>query len=154
MSGMAYSRGDHEPRRPGVIDEGAYLLLRLPWWPELVDELREIGRWDPRRRGWRIAWADADELGEVLAEYGLALQRRVLEQESRLAELRRELARTPAGARSRPPADPFRHLFAALPAQLRKPAYRALARALHPDVGGDQEAMKALTAAYSEGGFE
>ena len=46
-------------------------------------------------------------------------------------------------------ADAFRTLFRLLPEQLRAPAYRALAKALHPDTGGDETATKALTAAWA-----
>ena len=41
----------------------------------------------------------------------------------------------------------FEHLFADLPARLRKPTAWALARVLHPDMGGDHEAMAALNQA-------
>ncbi len=41
-------------------------------------------------------------------------------------------------------------LFAALPSRLHDQIYRALVKVLHPDVGGDEPAMKALTRAYTE----
>jgi hypothetical protein len=43
--------------------------------------------------------------------------------------------------------DAFVALFKVLPADLRRPTHRALARALHPDMGGDVEVMKALNRA-------
>lgn len=41
-------------------------------------------------------------------------------------------------------------LFAALPDPLRGPTYRALAKAWHPDTGGDLEATQVLTEAWRE----
>ena len=38
-------------------------------------------------------------------------------------------------------------MFAALPNELRRPVHRALARVLHPDMGGDHASMQALNAA-------
>ncbi|MGI9146036.1 MAG: hypothetical protein ACR2IK_05725, partial [Chloroflexota bacterium] len=42
----------------------------------------------------------------------------------------------------------FAALFEQLPADRREAAYRALARALHPDVGGDTELMMSLNLAF------
>lgn len=41
-------------------------------------------------------------------------------------------------------------LFGALPAHLRVPVYRALAKVLHPDLGGDTALMQQLTAAMEK----
>jgi hypothetical protein len=41
-------------------------------------------------------------------------------------------------------------MFTELPEHLHRPAYRALSRVLHPDVGGDLESMQALAAAYAK----
>lgn len=41
-------------------------------------------------------------------------------------------------------------MFAALPDNLRAPAFRALAKVLHPDHGGDGLAMASLTSAFEE----
>jgi hypothetical protein len=43
-------------------------------------------------------------------------------------------------------------MFADLSARLHKPIYKAFAKNLHPDTGGDSEAMKKLTAAYDKRG--
>lgn len=43
-------------------------------------------------------------------------------------------------------------MFAALPSGLRKPAYRALSRVLHPDTGGDTEQMQLLNNAWNKTG--
>ncbi len=47
-------------------------------------------------------------------------------------------------------AEAFATVFARLPQPLRQPAYRALAKVLHPDAGGDDVAAKALTQAWAE----
>jgi hypothetical protein len=41
-------------------------------------------------------------------------------------------------------------LFAALPSHLHSAVYKALSRALHPDIGGDPAAMQALNASYDK----
>ena len=44
----------------------------------------------------------------------------------------------------------FTAMFRLVPPRLRQEAYRALARVLHPDRGGDEQAMKMLTAGWDE----
>lgn len=44
----------------------------------------------------------------------------------------------------------FTAMFRLLPARLRQDVYCALARVLHPDRGGDEQAMKMLTAGWDE----
>lgn len=62
-------------------------------------------------------------------------------------------------SRPRPPApdsirvnEPWEAMFLATPRPLREKAYKALARVLHPDTGGDVAAMQALTQAYAKVG--
>jgi hypothetical protein len=43
--------------------------------------------------------------------------------------------------------EPFVVLFRTLPPSLRQPTYRALARVLHPDAGGDTALMQQLNQA-------
>jgi hypothetical protein len=43
-------------------------------------------------------------------------------------------------------------MFAALPDPLRRPAHRSLSKTLHPDHGGDTDAMRALNDAWGDGG--
>jgi hypothetical protein len=84
----------------------------------------------------------------------LALRTRQLEEaEATLRERETELEATQAlvhewaaYAANTAAQDALVQFVAALP---RKTLYRALARALHPDMGGDVEAMQALTAAWS-----
>ena len=62
-------------------------------------------------------------------------------------------------SQSRPPTpdsirvnEPWEAMFLATPRPLREKAYKALARVLHPDTGGDTAAMQALTQAYAKVG--
>ncbi len=58
---------------------------------------------------------------------------------------------SPAAAPPRAAAgDPFAALLRTLPPPLRQPAYRALARVLHPDAGGTTTLMQALNQAHKE----
>jgi hypothetical protein len=72
---------------------------------------------------------------------------------ARVGELEAELAAAKAivhewadYAETCVPADALLAFIAALP---RKVVFRALARALHPDMGGDVATMQALTAAWA-----
>lgn len=58
--------------------------------------------------------------------------------------------RPPAFTLALPSADWATAMFNALPTELRVDAYRALARVLHPDAGGDVEAAKTLNAAWTK----
>jgi len=44
----------------------------------------------------------------------------------------------------------FIAMFRLVPPRLRQEAYRALARVMHPDSGGDEQVMKMVTAARNE----
>jgi hypothetical protein len=112
------------------------ILVRLPFYPTLRDELKALGRWDADERGWRIPQYRRGQLEAVLARYGLASAWEMSMLRHQLAEARAEQD------------DPFRLLFGWLRGDLRQPAYRALARALHPDSGGDEGVMKKLNGAY------
>lgn len=48
--------------------------------------------------------------------------------------------------------EPWEGMLLATPQALREKAYKALARVLHPDAGGDVAAMQALTQAYAKVG--
>lgn len=116
--------------------DGSY-FVRLRYWPELNNEMRRLGaHWNAAERGWSVpAWA-VDGLDQVLHEYGLARADEVTDLAARLR------------APFTPARDPFFALLDQLPVTLRQPAYRALARALHPDAGGDTAVMQALNRAY------
>lgn len=78
-----------------------------------------------------------------------------------LLELRTILAAWPGGVDylddrkptpTKPTTDWAGAMFTALPAPLRKPAYRALSRVLHPDTGGDTQQMQLLNNAWTKTG--
>jgi hypothetical protein len=61
-------------------------------------------------------------------------------------EVRQRLRDTVAAKRT--DANPARLFFESLPPRFREPAYKALAKVIHPDVGGDGPTMQALNAAW------
>lgn len=123
-----------------IIDEGVggELRVRAPY--ELKDELKAFNgaHWNPVHRVWMLErW----HLQELLA---LLRYRRIPFDVLRLdGEPAAQPRRT--GSPSWPEA-----LFAALPAHLREPAYKALVKVLHPDVGGDHLAAQALNVAWDK----
>jgi hypothetical protein len=76
------------------------------------------------------------------------LTARVTELEAELAATQELVREWASYAETTIPADALTTFVASLP---RKIVFRALARALHPDMGGDTAAMQALTAAWSAG---
>lgn len=128
-------------------------------------------RWDPDRRVWTIPQASWKVLQRDLEAGGFsvevtwddddgteALRREISVLRDELqraratgageAALRREIASLKAElSRARSTGGTFAALFRELPAPLREPTYKALARVLHPDVGGDAELMKRLNSA-------
>lgn len=88
-------------------------------------------RWDPLRRCWVIEPRAADYPEVILVELCDHV----------------ELIDTTPPPPQRACHSGAEHLLRDLPARLRRPAALALVKVLHPDVGGDHEAMVALNAA-------
>jgi hypothetical protein len=100
----------------------AALKESIPW---------ECRRWDKVARHWTVDEPYvADAVTLMRARFGSI----------DIADLR-SARRPPRGA---DPADWADALLAALPEHLREPAYRALLRVLHPDVGGDTRLTQRL----------
>lgn len=93
-------------------------------------------RWDPSRKRWLIPSSDVPLAVAAFKRAGELVEIRDL--------------RTAQGRPQPEPSSWPSEMFAALPADLRAPAFRALAKVLHPDVGGNTAAMAALTTAYEE----
>jgi hypothetical protein len=135
---MARYRTTHAHARPGVSHVYDGWLVVLPFWDDLRLQLREIGEWDPDRRGWIVPYYQRDELARILGEYGMGLAEDL--------EAARAAVSTVQGG------DPYQLLLRGLSPGLRTAVYRALSRVLHPDAGGELEAMKRLNAAYDRVG--
>ncbi len=105
--------------------------------PEAVDIVKTIAgrQWDSRQRHWTIAASSVPLAAKRFTHAGFTV----------LVDGR---PWTPTAALNG--TSVFPALFAYLPTQLRGTTYKALARVLHPDVGGDNALMQALNDAYKE----
>ena len=95
---------------------------------------RHARQWDPDRRAWRINASCATRARRIMARFDF------VEHD--------ESSRT-----SRPTqADAYRalHLREDAPIEIVAAVYRALAKRHHPDVGGSEQAMKLINAAYEQ----
>jgi hypothetical protein len=103
-------------------------------WVDYEDRLEAkaipTARWDKHLKCWRIRSVFRDEAEDLVHDLN---DRHVTTRERRAAPVDLSRAMT--------------EMFAALPSELRRPVHRALARVLHPDMGGDHESMQALNAA-------
>jgi hypothetical protein len=92
------------------------------------------GRWNPSRKGWVIHGSGIDTAVHGFQRLGFQV---IVDGVTRPG--------TPTAKEGSDPAEAF---LRGLPARLRQPAYRALARVLHPDTGGEVAAMAALNQAW------
>jgi len=113
--------------------------LTSPYHPELVEYIKHLPahtrRWDGTRRVW---WIDHDSARSVLRwlnRHGYEIDTDGPEEEPR-----------PDTSRH-PSATWADQLFARCPDRLVDPIYAALARVLHPDIGGDLNLTQDLNAA-------
>jgi hypothetical protein len=103
-------------------------------------EAREIvksipgSRWDPGRKVWTVPTDSIRLAVSILESYGATVH------------VLGDAPGTPRESR-KPPADWATALFKAAGPDLGERIYRALARVLHPDCGGDTELMQALNRA-------
>jgi hypothetical protein len=109
--------------------------------PELVDIIRSAPRrrWDKRGRRWLIPAAHTHFVADLFHAAGVLV---LIDGEHY----------PPPAPPVRPASNPVANLLDALPEHLRRPALRALARVLHPDTGGDTDAMRLLTDALNRRG--
>ncbi len=122
------------------IDRGGHTAtVTFPYDAEAVETIKTIAgrRWDADRKHWTIGTTSVQLAAKRFTDAGFLV---TVEGHAYTA--------TPATMTNgtRPIAD----LFAALPPPLRPDAYKALARVLHPDVGGDTVLMQQLNDAYEE----
>lgn len=121
-----------------VLDD--VLLLKTPYHPGFVDALKLEVDWHQRK------WDAASKVWEVHRAYrDIVIQ--ICERFYGLVDIDDQTSPTP----SQPAITAggwIDAMFEALPEHLHTAAYRNLAKALHPDRGGDVDLMQQLTAAY------
>jgi hypothetical protein len=89
--------------------------------------------WDPDEKLWIVHEPYVDRILATLRDFVGMVE---------VADLRRP------GRRPGPVADWASALFNALPDHLRQPAFRALSKVLHPDIGGDPRLAQQLNDAF------
>lgn len=119
------------------------IALKTPYDPGFVAALKNTvpgheRKWDPVAKLWTVDHLWRREVENLCRIFYGAVE--VIDKQSR----RYETPRTPLKAGT---GDWAAQLFASTPKELHEKIYRALSRVLHPDVGGDTEAMKALNIA-------
>jgi hypothetical protein len=108
--------------------------VRFRYDPVAVEIMKSVPvhRWDPQAKQWTTETSWVQLLAKRFHEKGYQVA------------VDGELWAPP---NLRTLAPPILALFDVLPAHLRAPAFKALAKILHPDAGGDTELMKQLNKA-------
>jgi hypothetical protein len=103
--------------------------------------------YEPTTRKWFIDEDAYDQLFQWLDYAHAELGARVEWQTSGASDRKRE---EPPPRPRQTPGDPYQtlHLLPSAPPEVVKAAYKALAMKLHPDHGGDTEAMQRINDAY------
>lgn len=111
--------------------------VRFPYNQAHVAMIREIpGRkWDGDRKVWMIHETSISTCATMFQIAGEVVMVDGVEWTGTVPPKRQAQANG---------SSPFGGLFAYLPAELRKPVYAALAKVLHPDMGGTKEIMQEL----------
>jgi hypothetical protein len=122
------------------------ISLRTPYQANFVDQLKlripsYARKWDPTAKTWMVDTT----FHKIAVDLCNACFAQVI-----IDDRRQKQHRT--NGRSTGATDWAAAMFAELPERLHKPIYKALAKNLHPDTGGNSEAMKKLTAAYDKRG--
>lgn len=112
------------------------VTIRTPYDEQLVDDYktcipRQYRRWDPVRKVWFFDPPWSDEAVDIARAFfpGLVV--------------------VGAAQDDVPAPDGWAvALFAALPERLHDPAYKALVKVVHPDIGGDERAAQQLNDAH------
>ncbi len=113
--------------------------VEFPYDEEAVAIIKTIGgkRWDKVLRYWTIPADSVQLAARRFTNAGFTVT----------------INGTPYTPTSTTPVNSstvIRALFTTLPQPLRSPAFKALAKVMHPDVGGNTALMQQLTDAYQE----
>lgn len=112
----------------------AELVIVSPF--EAKDLVRTIPgrRWDAKRKVWTAPAASIDVVLDVLDDWPGGVRCKTRQAPAK---------RTTSGAGPWPD-----QMFDQVPSALHAPLYRALAKVLHPDLGGDTQQMQMLTTSW------
>lgn len=131
-----------------ITINGDNASIRSPFDAKDIIKSMPERAWDATQRLWVIPAGDVDELKTALQAAGFEVL--VITQPSHSRE--RERADPPPRANGRHGGTWADAMFAALGPELAAKAYKALSRALHPDLGGSTEHMQILNAARDRNG--
>jgi len=126
-------------RRPAVVRDlgDGHVGLWVHYDDRHLAKKITTARWDPGLKCWRIARlfrSDAEELVHRLNADGRGASTD---------------STTTGGTAVATITATVTPIFTVIPAHLKEPTFKALARAWHPDRGGDTDAMKALNGAWA-----
>lgn len=133
---------------------GAEAHVSFRYDPLLVEVVKSLPRgtrlWDAGRRIWVVDADYVDMLVDAFTDEGC--QVRVSRYGSASADGAGGWGQTTEERAH--PAEPFEALFASLPPDLARRAYRALVKVCHPDTGGDTAVCQRLTQAAARRGLD
>ncbi|MGH3381346.1 MAG: hypothetical protein ACRDP6_42105 [Actinoallomurus sp.] len=130
-----------------IVLDGLDAYVRSPFDAKDVIKSMPIRHWDAARKVWVIPADDVDELKAALEASGFNV---IVTGEARRQERQRY---EPPPRNSRTNGSSWADaMFVALGPELSVKAYKALSRALHPDLGGSTEHMQILNAARDRHG--
>lgn len=131
---------------------GAEAHVSFSYDPFLVEVVKSLPRgtrlWDAGRRIWVVDVDYVDMLVDAFTDEGC--QVRV----SRYGAGSAGTGRPSDPSGSARTTEPFDALFASLPPDLARRAYRALVKVCHPDTGGDTAVCQRLTQAAARQGLD
>ncbi len=123
-----------------IVTDGEYATVAFAYDPRAVEIIKAVPvhRWDPDAKRWTTETSWVQLLARRYTDQGYTV------------EIDGDLWRPENPAAVTGPALPA--LFDQLPDRLRSPVYKALARVLHPDAGGDTALMQQLNQANQRRG--
>lgn len=130
-----------------VLEEGIFEVgyIKSPY--EAKDDIKWApmhSRWDARRKMW--VTQDPYEMAQWLKNEGWDVEVR----DSRKQQKQQQQKQQPKPKAKNADAEWVAELKKALPEHLHEPAYKALLRVVHPDVGGDSRAAQQLNDGFRE----
>lgn len=127
-------------------------IVRFKYDERLKDAIKSVpGSWyEPAERAWIIPDYQEGVVIQLCQDYGatVTVERPNAARSKRAQEAYGDAPPPPRTEAPTPPAQWAIALFAAMPPPLCESVYKALAKVLHPDKGGDLRMCQDLTDAY------